>query len=74
MTSCAIVFEHEFTSETLHCVKTNNLNDLNKTTSNYSMSTSLLNESIPQFETTQIRSSKIISIQTLHGNLIYHFV
>jgi hypothetical protein len=66
MTYCAIVFEHEFTSKTLQCVKTNYSNEFdfmaNKTSA--STSTNIINDHNQQsIDTSQ---SKIISIQTLN--------
>ncbi len=77
MSYCAIVFEHEFTSKTLQCVKTNYSNEFNnlfnKSSSiNKNQSTNLLFNDFNQ-ETIDTNHSKIISIQTLNGKLFYLF-
>lgn len=58
MTNCAIVFDHELTTETLKSTKTNNSNDLNI----------ISNTPMKVFDQT-VGLSKILAVQTLNGEL-----
>jgi hypothetical protein len=60
------VFEHELTSETLKCLKTNYSNEFNFTTSDGGrLKTTNQEESIESYK------SKIISIQTLNSMIFF---
>lgn len=57
----AIVFQHDFTSDTLKCVKTNNLNEINNLKSNQ-----FIDQEEEEEKEEDCNLSKIISIQTIN--------
>ena len=63
-----IVFEHEFATQSLRCLKTNNLNELN---SDWAEENNTLGNTILHADAEEVNTSisKIISVQTLIGNI-----
>lgn len=67
------MFNHELTSDTLKCVKTNNVNELNNLKLNYNQSNYETYDCDEENSDNYIGLSKIVSIQTLNSNIIAYF-